>query len=77
MPGRSKSHWWRLLLALLAVSVTLPTGCTREHLSRLRGSGFDERSNRMTAEIPSREEAGKPYSFSSKAQEIEANFGFQ
>jgi hypothetical protein len=52
-------------------------GCIQEQLARLRGPGFDERSKRLTSDIPDREEAGRPHSFSSKAQEIEADFGFQ
>jgi hypothetical protein len=63
-----------VLVGLLSI---LSPGCTREHFARLRGPGFDEGSKRLTSEIPAREEAGKPHSFSSKAQEIESNFGYR
>jgi hypothetical protein len=68
--GRRRLVW---LLPLLL----LPTGCIKDYLGRLRGPGFDDRSKRMTSEIPAREEAGKPFSFSTKAQEIGRDFGFQ
>jgi hypothetical protein len=67
---------WRRL-AWLTLLLTLSTGCIKDYLNRLRGPGFDNGSKRMTSEIPARENAGKPFSFSTKAQEIERDFGFQ
>jgi hypothetical protein len=67
---------WRRL-AWLMLLLVLPAGCIKDSLNRLRGPGFDDRSKRMTSEIPERENAGKPFSFSTKAQEIERDFGFQ
>ncbi len=61
----------------VALFLILPAGgCVRDYLARLRGPGFDERSKEFTAEVPQRENAGKSFSFSTKAQEIEQNFGF-
>jgi hypothetical protein len=64
-------------LTWLAVLVVLPMGCIKDWASRLRGPGFDEGTRRFTSEIPERANEGKPFSFSTKAQEIEGNFGFQ
>jgi hypothetical protein len=65
-----------LCLGVLSFLAVFATGC-QEHLARLRGPGFDEGSKRFTSEIPEREQAGRPHNLSSKAREIEANFGFQ
>ncbi|MBW3596096.1 MAG: hypothetical protein KY475_02345 [Planctomycetes bacterium] len=62
-----------LLLFCFAV---FPAGCVKEYLSKVRGPGFDERSREFAAEAPAREDAGRPFSFSTKAREIEQNFGF-
>lgn len=65
--------WVLLLAAFLAFA----GGCIQDYLARLRGTGFDESSRRLTSEIPQRAKEGKPFTFSTKAQEIEADFGYQ
>jgi hypothetical protein len=67
---------WPRLLLLLALSV-FAAGCVKEHLSKARGPGFNDQAQELTADIPQRENAGKPYSFSTKGREIEQNFGFK
>ena len=69
----------QLQSTLLAVAMTAcgASGCTKNHLSDVRGPGFNDQAKNLTADIPQRENAGKPYSFSTKAREIEQNFGFE
>jgi hypothetical protein len=63
-------------LTLLAVCLA-SAGCMKDYLARFRGTGFDDRTKELTAEIPQRAKEGKPFTFSTKAQEIEKNFGFE
>ncbi len=63
--------------AWLIVLIVAPTGCVKDYLARWRGPGFDENTKRFTSELPQRKNEGKPHSFSTKAREIESNFGFE
>jgi hypothetical protein len=57
--------------------MALLTGCVNDYLARWRGTGYDEKTKEFTSEIPQRAKEGKPFSFSTKAQEIEKDFGFE
>jgi hypothetical protein len=77
MPGSQCSVRFRLGLILFAFLLPLSAGCITDYIARLRGPGFDDGSKRLTSEVPARENAGKPFGFSTKAQEIEANLGYR
>ena len=66
-----------LRVLLFLVVPIFAAGCVKEHLSKARGPGFNDQAKDLTADVPQRENAGKPFSFSTKAREIEENFGFE